>query len=225
MNMASIAPVQASQNGAADLLGQLVTAEGSGAHRYVASAELLSGRFATRNLADAIHYLCTLHGRHPGVVDLAATRTAHDSARGWLIQAVDGFAAERAALAKLVVAVGPLPSTPGQAESEAAVNGQRHALDMLARSDRDGCALGAAITLVLDWKAVRGTMDVIANRLGVEIAASILPSRGETLAVAAVIGSTAAVERAMAFGAQQILGQHSGLWDLLEARQIARGEY
>jgi hypothetical protein len=223
--MASIASVQASPSGAADVLGHLVIAEGSAAHLYVSSVELLSGRFATRNLADAIHYLCTLHGRHPGVVDLAATRTAHDGARAWLIQAVDGFAAERAALAKLVVAVGPLPSTPGQAESESAVNGQRHALDMLARSDREGCALGAALTLVMDWKAIRGAMDTIANRLGVEIAAPMLPSRGETLAVAANVGTTPAIERAMAFGAQQILGQHRGLWDLLDARQIARGEY
>jgi hypothetical protein len=223
--MASIAPQTATHNASVDVLDQLLAADGSGAHRYVASPELLSGRFATRNLADAIHYLCTLHGRHPGVVDLAATRTAHDGARGWLIQAVDGFAAERGALTKLVVAVGPLPSTPGQAESESAVNGQRHALDMLAQSDREGCALGAALTLVLDWKAVRNVMDVIANRLGVEIASPILPSRGETLAVASSVAGTPAVERALAFGAQQILGQHRGLWDLLEARQIARGEY
>ena len=223
--MASIAPVSGSHSSAADLLARLTDADGSAAHRYVACVDLLSGRFATRNLADAIHYLCTLHGRHPGVLDHAAGRSAHDGARGWLIKAVDGFAGERAALAKLVVAVGPLPSTPGQAESESAVNGQRHALDMLAQSDRDGCALGAALTLVLDWKAVRGVIDTIANRLGVEIAACTLPTRGETLAVADAVAISAGVERAMAFGAQQILGQHRGLWDLLDARQIARGEY
>jgi hypothetical protein len=34
-----------------------------------------------------------------------------------------------------------------------------------------------------------------------------------------------AMERAISFGAQQILAQHRGLWDLLEARQLARGEY
>src|SRR3546814_5993123 len=46
------------------------------------------------NLADAAHYLCMLHGRHPGVIDHAAMRTAHNDARGWLIQAADGFRSE-----------------------------------------------------------------------------------------------------------------------------------
>jgi hypothetical protein len=225
LNMASIATVTQAQDGASDLLSRLVDAEGSAGHRYIVSADLNSGRFATRNLADAIHHLCTLHGRHPGVLDHAAVHTANDGARGWLISAVDGFAGERAVLAKLVVAVGPLPSTPGQAESESAVNGQRHALDMLAQSDRDGCALGAAMALVLDWHTVRGALDTIANRLGVMIPDAALPTRHETLAVAASVATTSGIERAMAFGAQQLLGQHRGLWDLLNARQIARGEY
>jgi hypothetical protein len=223
--MASIANVSQTAEGAADMLARLVDSEGSSGHRYLASPELNSGKFATRNLADAVHHLCTLHGRHPGVLDHAAVHTAHDAARVWLISAVDGFVGERAVLAKLVVAVGPLPSTPGQAESESAVNAQRHALDMLAQSDRDGCALGAAIALVLDWKAVRGALDTIANRLGVVIPECALPGRAESLAVAAEVAATPSIERAMAFGAQQLLGQHHGLWNLLDARQIARGEY
>jgi hypothetical protein len=223
--MASVALHQGGLNSAAELLARLSDSEGSGAHRYVASPELNSGKFATRNLADAVHHLCTLHGRHPGVIDHAALHTTHSAARSWLISAVDSFAVERGALAKLVVAVGPLPSTPGQAESESAVSGQRHALDMLAQSDREGCALGAALTLVLDWQAIRTVLNTIANRLGVAIADAELPTRGNTLEVAAAIAATPAVERAVAFGAQQLLGQHRGLWDLLEARQLARGEY
>lgn len=223
--MASIATVTQAQDSASDLLSRLVDAEGSAGHRYLVSPDLNSGRFATRNLADAIHHLCTLHGRHPGVLDHAAVHTVHTAARSWLIHAVDGFVNERAVLAKLVVAVGPLPSTPGQAESESAVNGQRHALDMLAQSDRDGCALGAAMALVMDWQAVRGALDTIANRLGVMIPETDLPSRHETMTVAGNVATTPGIERAMAFGAQQLLGQHRGLWDLLDARQIARGEY
>ncbi len=223
--MASIATVTQAQDGASDLLSRLVDAEGSAGHRYLISPELNAGRYATRNLADAIHHLCTLHGRHPGVLDHAAVHTAHDSARSWLIHAVDGFVTERAVLAKLVVAVGPLPSTPGQAESESAVNGQRHALEMLAQSDRDGCALGAAMALILDWHAVRGALDTIANRLGVMIPEAVLPTKQATLLVASQAATTPGVERALAFGAQQLLGQHRGLWDLLNARQIARGEY
>lgn len=206
------------------LLTTLLDVEGSGSHRLVADKTLFAGRNATRDLADVVHYLCSLHGRYPGVVDHAATRTVHEAARGWVLQAVDGFAIERNFLTKLVVAAGPLPSTPGQAESEAAVNGQRHAIDMLAQSDREGCALGAAITLALDWAAIRTLMDRAAMRWSLPVPPSVLPGREETLRVADEVASTPAVERAFGFGAQQILAQHRGLWDLLEARQVARGD-
>lgn len=207
------------------LLLDLVQADGSGAHHYPGSVELVSGKFVTRNLADVAHFLCALHGRHPGVVDLAAVRSAHDGARGWLIEAVDGFAVERLVLTKLTVAAGPMPSTPGQAESESAVGGQRHALDMLARSDRDGCALGAAIALVMDWWSIRTVLDRAAKRWSVDIPECSLPNVEACQAVASSVSVSPAIERAMTFGAQQIINQHRGLIDLLEARQIARGEY
>lgn len=223
--MAKIALVPNTTPPGVDLLRQLVSLEGTGGHLYAASLELLSGKFATRNLADAVHYLCTLHGRHPGVVDHAATRTAHDAARRWSIEAVDGFAVERGYLTRLAVAAGPLPSTPGQAESEAAAVSQRHALEMLAQSDRQGCAVGAALALVLDWQAVRALLDVAANRLGVPAPKSVLPDAAACNALYISLAESPAVERAMQFGAQQLIGQHRGLWDLLEARQLARGEY
>jgi hypothetical protein len=220
----SVASSAASSN-ASSLVAALVAAEGSGSHRYVTSHDLLAGKHSTRNLADTVHYLCVLHGRHPGVADLAANHTTHDEARVWLIDAVDAFIRERTFLTRLVVAAGPLPSTPGQSESESAANGQRHALEMLAQSDRNGCALGAAMALVLDWAAVRSVLDSAGKRFSVEIPEAILPSVDATLALAADISISPSMERAISFGAQQILAQHRGLWDLLEARQIARGEY
>ncbi len=223
--MASIAPNLPEQAPATDIVTQLVKAEGTGSHLYAASVELLSGRFATRNLADAVHYLCTLHGRHPGVVDHAAVRTAREAVRKWILQAVDGFTVERGYLTKLAVAAGPLPSTPGQAESEAAVIGQRHALEMLAQSDREGCAIGAAIGLVLDWRGVRGLLNVAADRLGVTIAECTLPSPEASHELVVSLSESPAVERALAFGSAQLIGQHRGLWDLLEARQLARTDY
>jgi hypothetical protein len=207
------------------LIAALVAAEGSGAHRYVSSHTLLAGKHATRNLADAVHFLCVLHGRHPGVADHAANHTAQDSARSWLIDTVDGFIRERTYLTRLVVAAGPLPSTPGQAESESAVNGQRHALEMLAQSDRNGCALGATLALALDWQAVRDVFDAAGKRFGIDVPAINLPSSDVTGALALSLSASPSIERAMSFGAQQILAQHRGLWDLLEARQLARGEY
>ncbi len=223
--MTSSATQRTETQGFATVLLQLVAVEGTLGHRYVPSNELRSGKFATRNLADAIHLFGSLHGRHPGVIDMAALHTTQNAARTWLLQAVDGFAVERSFLTKLVVAAGPLPSTPGQAESESAVNGQRHALDMLARSDRTGCAIGAAITLVLDWHAIRDMLDHAAKRWGVIVPECSLPSVLQTTALANEASESASVERAIAFGAQQILNQHRGLWDLLDARQIARGEY
>ena len=139
----------------------------------------------------------------------------------WLDGAARGFAEERAYLMRIVVAAGPLPSTPGQAQCEAVVAGQRHALEMLARSDRDGCAVGAAMALVLDWRAIRAVIDAAANRYGVSLAPPALPSQRQTLAVLEEAGSPA-FERAVMFGAQQLLVQHRGLWNLLEARAEAR---
>lgn len=175
-----------------------------------------------RDLADAVHGLCLLHGRHPGIIDHAETRTADPIARAWLAEAIAGFAAERALLIRLVAAVGPLPSTPGQAESEAAIAGQRHALDMLAASERPGCAIGAAMAMVLDWRAIRAVMDAAAERLGMDIPALSLPGDEESTTVLSALAATAGIERAMLFGAQQMLAQHRGLWMLLDARSAAR---
>jgi hypothetical protein len=206
----------------ADLLVSLVAAEGSAGHLYPQSSELTGGREAVRNLADAAHYLCVLHGRFPGVIDHAASKTAHPAALGWLSAAAEAIAAERALLTRLAVATGPLPSTPGQAECEAAVLQQRHALDMLARSDRAGCALGAAFALVLDWRAIRAVLEAAARRMSIAPGDCALPDEDETRTVAMIVAESTSFERAMSFGAQQLLAQHRGLWDLLEARQAAR---
>lgn len=208
--------------GFADTLTALVGAEGSGEHRYAASEALKAGRETARNLADVVHYLCALHGRHPGVVDHAAIRTALPAARHWLLQAADGFTVERTYLTRLVVAVGPLPSTMGQDKADAAVEGQRHALDMLAQSDREGCALGAAAALVIDWHDLRPVLNRAAERFGVAPAPNTLPSAEETAALITVVSGEPRVDRALHFGVDQLLTQHRGMWDLLEARQATR---
>lgn len=214
----------ARETGVADLLSALARHEGSASHPHAARS-WATGSHAARDLADAAHYLCTLHGRHPGVVDLAAARAAAPVVSGWAEAATAGFARERAYLTRIVVAAGPLPSTAGQAESEAAVIGQRHALEMLAKSDRAGCALGAAMALVLDWRAVRVVLDTAAKRFSVDIPLCLLPDAEETMEAATALADDPRVERALMFGAQQILIQQRGLWDLLEARQHARGPY
>lgn len=207
----------------ADRLAGLALQDGSAAHGWPRAAALRGGNHAARNLADAVHYVCMLHGRLPGVVDLTAARGGHDAIHGWIKAAVDGFAIERAYLTRLVVAVGPMPSTPGQADCEAAVVGQRHAVEMLAQSERAGCALGASLGLVLDWPALRPVLDLAAVRFGMDVVPLALPDAADTALAATTAAATAnGIERAMWFGTQQLLVQHRGLWDLLESRAQAR---
>ena len=49
-----------------------------------------------------------------------------------------------------------------------------------------------------------------------------LPDLRDTARLAGAVADTPAAERAMLFGAQQLVAQHSGLWDLLEARAASR---
>jgi hypothetical protein len=200
------------------LLAACVADHGSATHPYYSSPALRNGA----NLADAVHFLCALHGRHPGIVDLAATRIVDPAGRAWLAVAADAAAAERALLTRLAVAAGPIPSTPGGGGSEAAIQAQRAALATLALSDRKGCALGAALAFAADWAAVRSVIEAAAKRLGIEPGPSGL---GDVAKLRAVADEAAAVERALLFGAQQLALQHRAMWDLLEARQQARRDY
>lgn len=206
--------------GASSAMGVLTASDGIGSHRWL--QRLAATPEPLRDLADAAHYLCVLHGRHPGVIDHALEHARLDVERSWLEEAAAAFGEERAFLVRLVAAAGPLPSTPGQAESEAAALAQRHALDMLAQSDRTGCAAGAALALALDWEPIRAVLDTAAERLGMTPPRSTLPLEQETVTVVDALAREAGVERAMLFGAQQMYAQHRGLFDLLEARAGAR---
>ena len=209
----------------ADTLLALVRDEGTAAHLHPASKALTDGPEAARNVADIVHLLCLLHGRHPGVIDHAAANPGAAEFTPFLASAVDAFAAERALLTKLVVAVGPLPSTPGQSETETTVLAQHHAIAMLANSERAGCATGAAIAVIADWWAIRDILNMAARRLSIDIAPCELPDLATIAQTLRCTLTSVAASRAMLFGAQQIVAQHSGLWDLLETRAAARSDY
>ena len=223
--MASLSVERKGSARTGQLLHACVAEHGSATHPYFGSDALLTGPHAARNLADAVHFLCILHGRHPGVVDLAAGRAVEPELRAWFISASEAVAVERVYLTRLAVAAGPAPSTPGGSGSETAVNGVRSALATLAQSDRQGCALGAALAFALDWSRVRCLLDAAARRLSVESPPPRFDEEAELLAIADVAGEAAATERALLFGGQQLALQHRGLWDLLDARQQARGDY
>ena len=201
--------------GAAGTLAALALADGCASHDTI--CRLMTSGATGRDLADFVHALCAVHGRLADVFQEAARRTGPGQTADWIEAGARAFVVERSYLARLTAAVGPLPSTPGQAESDAAFAAQRHAFGMLVRSDRAGCATGAALALMIDWHAFRGVLDVAANRAGIPIVASAMPRDIEQAQIV-----TPAVQRALAFGAQQAFAQHRGLCGLIEARATAR---
>ena len=202
-----------------------VAADGCARHPYLTALLEVSGVNSARDIADAVHLLCSLHGRHPSLVEHACLHAEDGQSRDWLGRAADAFERERLYLVRLASAVGPMPSTPGAAETEASLAAQRNALEILATSERRGCPLGAAAALVGDWWPIRRLLDRAASRAGLDIPSPALPDEASVAAAVEAASSTLASERALAFGAEQLLLQHRGLFDLLEARASARREY
>jgi len=216
------------QSDVANLFADLLVREGTAAHPYCAPVVLGDRQSFVRDLidfADFVHLVTLLHGQVPGLIDHAASRTVEVAARAWLLQSLEAFAVEREYLARLCVAVGPLPSTAGHHETSTIIAQQRHAVEMLAQSDRRGCALGTAVAMILEWEDIRAILDAGAVRLGIEPPARRLPTRGETLRLLDSLPEPERISRAMLFGASQLLGQHRGMWDLLEARADVRRDY
>ncbi|HWJ71418.1 MAG TPA: hypothetical protein VNS79_15345 [Sphingobium sp.] len=207
------------------LIATMVDLNGSAAHPYCADALHGDRQAFVRDLvdfADFVHLVALLHGQTPGLVDQAATRTVETVARQWLLQAIDAFVIERQYLTRLSAMAGPLPSTAGHRQSVSIMAQQRHAIEILAQSERRGTALGAAIMLVLEWQAIRTLLDAGAARLGIEAPRSALPSRTETFDLLDQLPEPERQSRAIQFGTSQLLDQHRGMWDLLKARAAAR---
>lgn len=199
-----------------------VEAEGSAEHPYRVRLMTATGPNHARDLADAVHLFCSLYGRHPGLIELALNNCPAGSVRDWLREASDAYERERLYLVRLTASVGPLPSTPGAAETEAALVAARHAIETLAGSERRGCSLGAATALMGDWPAIRALFDRAADRVGMQRPALTLPEPDSIVRVIGDGTDGAASERALGFGGEQLLLQNRALFDLLEARAAAR---
>lgn len=199
-----------------------ISGQGNARHPHLLALVEGSSPHSARDIADAVHLLCSVHGHHPGLVEQALGLCPAGPAHQWLAGAADAFERERLYLVRLTAAVGPIPSTPGAAETEATLLAQRHALEILARSERRGCALGAAAALVSDWWPIRRLLDRAAARVGIEAPVPSLPDEGSIIAVIQAECDSPAAERAMAFGGEQMLLQNRGLFDLMEARSAAR---
>lgn len=202
-----------------------VAGEGCARHPYLNALLEASGPHSGRDLADAVHLLCNLHGRYPGLIEIALQRCPKGDVETWLSRASDGFERERLYLVRLTSAVGPLPSTPGAAATEASLVAARHALETLAMSERNGCALGAATALIGDWWPIRRLLDRAAARSGLDCPTPSLPDELSVIDAIEAEAISPASGRALAFGGEQMLLQHRALFDLLEARAQARGDF
>ena len=201
-----------------------VEAQGCIDHPHRLALLNASGPHANRDLADCVHLFCSLYGRYPGLIEIALGHCVAGPVRDWLHEASDAYERERLYLVRLTASVGPLPSTPGAAETESTLVGQRHAIETLAKSERRGCSLGAATALIADWPAVRSVFDRAADRIGMPKPALTLPDTDSILRVIGNGTDGIASERALGFGGEQLLLQNRGLFDLLEARADARGD-
>lgn len=187
---------------ARDLVDTAMAASRSHAH----AARVAAAFSDDPALADAVHFFTLLHAERPSAAAVAA---AIDPSP-WLARFASAFEGERDWLAHALVAAGA-PRRTDRSRHEMLVRGQREAMLTLARSDRAGCALGAAAALACDWPAVRATLSRDAAR-------EIDPTIVDALAAAA---TSRAAQRAIGFGVAQMLAVHRSLWDLLEARQAA----
>jgi hypothetical protein len=199
-----------------------IHAAGSHGHLHAQDLRSLAQGILPRDFDDLVHFLCNLYGRQPALLDLALTLCRVGPVHDWLDTAANAFERERLYLVRLTAAVGPPPSTPGSGDTEAALVAQRHALETLARSERHGCALGAATALISDWRAIRPLLDRAALRVGVEPPAPSLPSEESIGDILDQGIACSGDDRAVRFGAEQLLLQHRTMFDLLEARADAR---
>lgn len=200
--------------------------DGLRGHPHLAMLLDAQGPKAGRDLADAVHLLCALHGRYPGLIAIAARRADQDPlVKGWLERAEAFFEIERNFLLRLTASVGPIPSTPGAAQSEASLVAARHAIETLGLSERNGCSLGAASALIGDWRSLRPLLDRAASRVGADYPTLDLPTDKDVAGVVDHVAADPVAARAIAFGTEQLLLQHRAIFSLLEARAEARGDY
>ena len=230
--MRSIAPYAATKpsGGLHDLLDGIETQARAARSVLTAPPENACGNDAANDaaavlVADAVHLLAILHGEIPSLIDLVTEH--HPAHERLLAPAAATFQGDRAWLTALAVATGTRVDLAGLSETETLVRELRAAMLILARSKRDGCALGAILAFLNDWPPLRTALDEAGARAFADrwIAAegdwpdeplaeiSGIAERGFDNTVSA---------RAIAFGAQQFASLHHQLLDLFAARADRR---
>ena len=80
-DMATNAAVERTNAGVVEAQFARVANTGSARHPQLAALLAASGPDAARDLADGVHLLCHLYGRHPGLIDLALQASASSRRR------------------------------------------------------------------------------------------------------------------------------------------------
>ncbi len=177
--------------------------------------------FNGSDIADVAHYLCLLHGRYPGLMDNLADRMVA-SGDNFFSELAERFTAERRLLTDLTVAAGPIGRLLGEDRSMNIVEQLRVSIDLLARSDREGCALGAAAAMLTEWKHIRPALNAVASRLSVKTAEFDYDALSAQMLERVASYPEKRHQRAIAFGVKQLCHQHEQFWLLLNNRCAAR---
>jgi|TARA_R100000501_G_scaffold18412_1_gene38587 hypothetical protein len=176
-------------------------------------------------VADVAHFLTIIHGELPGLMDLVAKEVP--AFRLPLQPAIAAFQDDRQWLTSLCLESGPRRDRRGLTEAETVVRGLREAMLTLARSSREGCAVGAVLAFLCDWPGLRSTL----NDAGRLAFAARWPARPGAWPADALTECTASADplyqdrsgaRAIAFGAQQFSLFHAQLFEMIAARAKAR---
>src|SRR4029078_12197342 len=81
-----------------------VAGDGCARHPHLTALLEAAGPHSGRDLAHAVHLLCSLHGRYRGVIEIALRRCARGPAYSWLGHASEAFERERLYLVRLTAA-------------------------------------------------------------------------------------------------------------------------
>lgn len=196
---------------------------GSGSSRHLRALAEGAVTRPLQAIADTAHFLAILHGQLPSVLEIARLHT-DEPAASWLRTAGQAFDQDRRWIVGLATMTGGALDLHGLTTAEQVVRDQRDAMLTLAKSNRTGCAIGAAVTLMLDWHAVRASLPRAAQHLGYDRRDRLSdpwPLDG-VMEVLADFADDVRVRRAIEFGSVQLASLHAQLFDLLEARHAQR---
>jgi len=178
--------------------------------------------FSGADVADIAHILTIVHGSLPTVFELASAHAPSGHLRELLFAASESFQAWRRFLALLTSKAGPAPSCLNDDVHMVSLVQLKHAIQLLASSERRGCAVGAATAMLADWHLTIPPLLSCASRFGIGHHLPSPPQVNEIIAGIEQTEPTTSELRAMTFGASQFYHMDDEIFLHLRARRQAR---